>query len=133
MHATFLVAAILRLLDADGASMDGRTILGDILDARVSTCGIVVEDGAMARIRPFIETSADVTGVLAVEVIKRSSSGTSATSQSNVVQRRKSQGNVVMVDSPSVVTVKMNATAVDGTTLCRLAQDLKFGDETTGL
>lgn len=133
MVATGLVAGILALLAAGGASMNGRTINGETLDPRVTACGVVVEEGAIARLRPFIEASAELAGTFRLVVVKRSASGTSTSSQSNAFRAGTLGTFFVGIDRPSTARIELDVKANDGRPLCRLSRELKLGDETTEL
>lgn len=113
--------------------MNGHTLSGEILDQRITACGVHVEDGAMARIRPFIETSVDLSGTFRLNVVKRSPSGTSTTSQSNVFRAGSLANVTVGIDRPSTVTIDLEVMAANGQPLCRLSKELSIGADAIDL
>lgn len=133
MIASDLVAGILALLTAGGVSMNGRTIKGEILDPRITACGVVVEEGAMATLRPFIEAPADLEGTYRLMVAKRSASGTSTSSQANPFRAGTLGTPVISIDRPSTARIELEVKTRDGQSLCRLSRELKLGDETIEL
>jgi hypothetical protein len=109
------------------ASMSDQVIFGEILDSRITACGVRIDAGQMAALRPFIETSAEVSGTFRVSVTKKSTSGTSMINQGNAFSAG-SLGNVLLaVDRPSNLTIEMAVRDRDGKELCRLSTviDLK--------
>jgi hypothetical protein len=123
-----MFAALLPLLSAttSEASMSDQVISGEILDARITACGVRVGDGDMAALRPFIETSADVSGTFRVSLTKKSTSGTSMINQDNAFAAG-SLGNVVLaVDRPSNVLIQMTVTDNAGKALCRINEAIEL-------
>jgi hypothetical protein len=120
---------LIGLTSASEASMNDQTILGTASDARISRCGLVVSSGAMATIRPFIETSSAVAGSLRLTVAKQSSSGTSQTSQSWNFSGGELGASSVSVDLPAEVSIDMDVTDINGTGLCRLETQLQLNRE----
>lgn len=133
MVATTIVAGMLALLQAGGVSMNGRIMDGEILDNRVTACGVHVEEGPIARIRPFIEASADLAGTFSLGLSKRSASGTSVTRQSRAFEAGTLDGVAVAIDAPSSVAIELDVRAADGTALCRLSRKLEIGEGTIDL
>lgn len=115
-------AALLSLffVTASEASMSDQTISGKILDQRITACGVRVSGEEMAALRPFIETSADVSGTFRVTITKKSASGTSMINQGNAFSAGK-LGNVILaVDRPSKVSIHMTVSDTTGKPLCEL-------------
>lgn len=102
------------------ASMSDRTISGEILDPRVTACGVSVTDGDMASLRPFIEATANVSGTLRINMTKKSPSGTSNSNQSTSFSGGSMGNSIFFVDSPSEISIRMHVDDADGKPLCRL-------------
>lgn len=123
---SYVFAALSPLLIAttSEASMSDQIIFGEILDSRITACGIRIDAGEMATLRPFIETSANISGAFRVSMTKKSASGTSMINQGNAFSAG-SLGNVLLaVDRPSKLSIQMTVNDADGKTLCRLATDV---------
>ncbi|PSJ60812.1 curli-like amyloid fiber formation chaperone CsgH [Pseudaminobacter soli (ex Li et al. 2025)] len=120
----FAALAPVLLSTASEASMSDQVISGEILDNRITACGVSIDDGQMATLRPFIETSANISGIFRVSVTKRSVSGTSMMNQDNAFSAG-SLGNVrLVVDRPSKLSIQMIVNDADGRALCRLAAEI---------
>lgn len=121
-----IFAALLPLIltTASEASMSDQVISGEILDERVTACGVRIDNGQMAALRPFIETSANISGTFRISMTKKSASGTSMINQGNAFSAG-SLGNVILaVDRPSNLSIQMTVNDADGKVLCRLAANV---------
>lgn len=116
---TFLVST-----NTSEASMSDRVIQGTIMDQRISGCGIMVRVGAVASLRPFIETSSSLSGTVRLSVGKRSASGTSQTNQNWRFSGGTLGASQVSVDLPANLSLKLEIFDHSGTGLCQLEQDL---------
>ncbi|GGD04926.1 curli-like amyloid fiber formation chaperone CsgH [Aureimonas glaciei] len=104
------------------ASTNG--IAGLALDPRITGCGVTISGGGMAVLRPFIETSSDLSGTFQVVMTKRSSGGTSAIRQSNRF-KGGSLGDVQLaVDRPSSLTLRVSITEEGGAPLCSIDAEI---------
>lgn len=102
------------------ASMNDQTISGTVLDSRIASCGVRLSGSGMAVIRPFIETSASLSGEFWVHLTKRSKSGSSTIQQSNHFSGG-SLGNVELaVERPSSVKLAMHVADGEGRPLCAI-------------
>lgn len=125
----FVLFALLSATVSSEASMNDRVVPGTIIDPRISGCGVVVSAGSVAMLRPFIETSSDLSGNVRLGVTKRSRSGSSHTSQSwNFSGGTLGQAQVG-IDLPAEVSLQLDVVDGAGTALCRLEQDLVLGDD----
>jgi hypothetical protein len=124
---TIFLACLPILMATGEASMNEQTILGKPADSRIARCGIVVEGGEVATVRPFMEASADLAGHFRIDLTKRSKSGTGMISQSNAFRGGKLSG-ALSVDRPAHVTVKMTVSAEDGSVLCTLDRQFDLGE-----
>ena len=109
------------------ASMNGDILLGTSLDPRVTRCGIRIDGADMARIAPFIETSQnDLSGRVRLEIAKRSSSGSSITSQVIGFAGGSLGSLVVVVDRPSHARIVMTVSDNRDGTLCQLEREIEL-------
>ena len=106
------------------ASMSDQIVQGSVYDQRIAKCGVVVSTGAMASLRPFIETSSQLGGTVRLSVTKRSNSGTSQTSQSWNFSGGTLGSSQVAIDLPASVSLQMSVTDNNGAALCGVEQDL---------
>lgn len=106
------------------ASMSDRIIQGDIHDPRISACGLAVNLGSMASLRPFIETSSALSGTVRLRITKRSASGASQTSQSWGFSSGTLGTSRVDVDLPARLFLQLDVADSAGHSLCRLQQEL---------
>ncbi|MCO6050139.1 hypothetical protein NGM99_10075 [Mesorhizobium sp. RP14(2022)] len=125
--SNILASAIVLAAQADDASMKEQIIPGESLDSRISACGVQVGRNEIAVLRPFIETSEQLSGHFSLAVKKQSASGTSASAQSGDFNGGK-LGGTVAVDRPAKLSVEMTVTATDGKPLCRLAKEIDLGE-----
>jgi hypothetical protein len=119
---SFAFAGILIFISSSGAeTMTNQILDAEILDQRVTRCGVSIEGDAMKSIRPFIETSDDLKGKIDINVRSRSGSNVNATHQSIGFP-----GNsVISVGRPSSMRIEMTATA-QGREICRLSEEIEF-------
>ncbi|MBE7182812.1 MAG: hypothetical protein INR68_00225 [Methylobacterium mesophilicum] len=122
-----LASAMVLAAQADDAPVKGQIIPGKSLDSRITACGVRVSGDEIAALRPFIETSEQVSGHFSLAVKKQSASGTSASAQSGNFSGGK-LGGTVAVDRPAKLSVEMTVTATDGKPLCRLAKEIDLGE-----
>jgi hypothetical protein len=129
----FATLASVVLSTPSEASMSDQVISGDILDDRITACGVSINEGQMATLRPFIETSANISGTFRVSVIKRSTSGTSMMNQGNAFSAGSLGKVLLAVDRPSKLSIQMTVNDADGRALCRLSAevDLKSAEVRT--
>lgn len=120
MKTALFLLVVLGSTSVCEAAMNDRILNGDILDARISRCGIRVEADAMATLRPFIEASASVSGRMDLRVEKRSASGTSASSQSSGFSGGRGPAMSMRVDRPAEIALKLEVSDAAGAVLCRL-------------
>jgi hypothetical protein len=125
--SNILAGAMVLAAQVDDASMKSQIIPGESLDSRITTCGIQVGGDEIATLRPFIETTEQVSGHFSLAVKKQSASGTSASAQSGNFSGGK-LGGAVAVDRPAKLSVEMTVTATDGKPLCRLAKEIDLGE-----
>lgn len=130
---SLFLTGLLLSSSASGASMNGLTVNGTILDPRIAACGVHVEETDFARLRPFIETSDALAGSFRIAVTKRSSSGTSVSSQSNRFAGGSLGNMVLIVDRPSQVAIDMAVMDGDGTLLCRVKTDIELDENSIRL
>lgn len=117
-----LLAFVLVLAHNSGAvSMDMQTLDAKILDPRVVKCGVTIESGATARIKPFIETREAIAGKIAITVRSQTGSNSNLTSQTVAFPGN----NIITVGRPSKLKIDMTATSA-GTELCRLSEHIEF-------
>ncbi|AZN71363.1 hypothetical protein D5400_08850 [Georhizobium profundi] len=130
---SLLLMGLLLSTGASGASINGQTIDGDILNSRIAACGVEIDGTDFARLRPFIETSEALAGSVQIAVTKRSASGVSQTSQTNRFADGSLGAIVITVDKPSRVAIEMAVIANDGTPLCRLQTDVELDEHSIRL
>ncbi len=126
--ASILAGLALTMNSSGDGSMDTQTIAGEILDNRITACGVKIGGDAMATVMPFIEGASELSGNFRINVKKQSRSGTSMSSQANAF-RGGTLGNMVLaVDRPSKVTIEMTVANSDGQPLCRLAREIQLDE-----
>lgn len=109
------------------AAMSDRTINGDPLDPRITSCGVIVTGSPIASIRPFIESSSnDVAGILRLSVAKTGSGGSSRTLQSGRFANGTLGTVQVAVNGPAHLTIEMLVQSDSGEDLCRLGKDVEI-------
>ncbi|MBZ9701737.1 MULTISPECIES: hypothetical protein [unclassified Mesorhizobium] len=115
-------ASVLVLAGSIGAfSMTDQTLEAKILDHRVVKCGVTIESGTMTTLRPFIQTTGNIAGKIAIKVQSRAGSNTNLSSQTVSFP-----GNsVITVGRPTNLKIEMVATS-EGSELCRLSEDIDF-------
>lgn len=123
MSKILLVSLILSAATLSSeASTNG--IAGRPLDPRVTRCGVTISGQELAVLRPFIETSDDLSGTFQVLLTKTSTGGTSAIRQATRFQGG-SLGDVrLTVDRPSAVKLQLTVTETSGAPLCSIDAQL---------
>jgi hypothetical protein len=124
MKREFLFAGAMILSSSNGAaSMASQTLDAEILDPRVTRCGVSIEGEAMKIIRPFIEAAPDMKGKIDIDVQSHSGSNTNFTRQSVGFP-----GNsLISVGRPTSMRIEMIATS-DGKQICRLSREIEFDE-----
>lgn len=125
---SLFLTGLLLFSTASEASMNGQIIPGDILDPRITACGVRIDGGEFARLRPFIETSDALAGSFSISITKRSASGTSVSSQSNRFGGGSLGAAVIGVDRPASVAIDMQVNEAGGTALCRVKTDIELDE-----
>lgn len=127
--AASILAGLFMATNTGGeTSMGTHTIAGEILDERISACGVRIDGKSMARVTPFIEGAPELAGNFRIDLTKRSRSGTSMSSQANAFRGGQLGNLVLAVDRPSRVTIEMTVATSDGHPLCRLAREIQLDE-----
>lgn len=121
---TIIMLATLAATGAAEASTNGQTISGTVLDGRIERCGIEVGGTGAAVFRPFIETSARLSGSYSLRLAKRSDSGSSVIRQANRFADGSLGGATLVVERPAQVVLEMSVADADGRPLCELRAEL---------
>jgi len=115
--------AVILSSNSGAASMASQTLEAEILDPRVTRCGVSIEGDAMKTIRPFIEAVPEMKGKIDINVQSRSGSNTNFTRQSVGFPGN----NMISVGRPTSMRIEMTATS-DGKQICRLSREIEFSE-----
>lgn len=127
--ALSILTGLMMVSEANGVSqMNSRTIAGEILDSRITACGVRIAGDHYATLIPFIEASPDLAGRFQINLTKTSPSGTSMTTQANAFRGGSLGTNVLGIDGPSTIRIEMSVVGTDGNELCRLSRQIDLGD-----
>jgi hypothetical protein len=125
---SLLATGFLLFSSASEASMNGRTINGDILDPRIAACGVTIDGNGGVFLRPFIETSHELAGTYRFAIASRSGSNSSVTSQANRFSGGSLGSSVVGIGRASKVSIDLEVTEANGAALCRVKTDIDLDE-----
>lgn len=125
---SLLATGLLLFSSSSEASMNGRTINGDILDPRIAACGVTIDGDGGVFLRPFIETSHELAGTYRFAISSRSGSNSNTTSQTNRFSDGKLGSSVVGIGRASQASIELEVTEANGAALCRVKTDIDLDE-----
>jgi hypothetical protein len=124
-----LAIPILLLCSPGGkASAEGREVYpGTPKDERVAGCGVIISEGAIFRIEPFLDGRDDLEGHLVLDVARQSASGQSRSRQASGLSNGTIGAMTISMEGPAEVAITLSVTDRSGMTLCEMRRSITLG------
>jgi hypothetical protein len=126
--ALLVFPLLLNCLPAESVSAEDRNVYpGTSTDKRVAACGVIVSEGEIARIEPYLEGLADLEGRLELKVTKRSPSGQSQSRQAASFTGGRVKTTTISINGPAELAITLSVTDRSGKTLCAMRRSIMLG------